>query len=198
MWEIRPRPMADCPNNTLPIVDAVWRRGKPRGVGGFDGLVKLAENRKCREHENCANRRRPTPTALVCCLVVLVGRIGVGHDQFAFENAFQSGQLSGHLLQSTGWAAKYDHLEADVVRQMSVQCRHHQVMVVVLHVHQLVAKLRPVVVVDQCQRARGVLRFPVPRLFRELIAQQLPNGFAASGKLLLLAITIELLEQVVF
>ncbi len=121
-----------------------------------------------------------------------------GHDQFALENALQSPQLGGDRLQPVRWSAQDDHLQAQVVGQMGVQRRNHQVMVLVLHGHQAFAELGAMMVVDQGQRARRIARLAGPRLTRERIAQQLPDRLAAGGKLPLLAVAIEGVEQVVF
>ena len=54
------------------------------------------------------------------------------------------------------------------------------------------------VIVDQRQRAGRILRVAQPGVLGERVAEQLADGLAAGGELLLRAVAIELFEQVVF
>ena len=107
-------------------------------------------------------------------------------------------KLRGDLPELGRWAAQHDHFQAQIVRQVGVQRGDDQFVVVVLQLHQVVAELRAVMVVDQRQRAGGVLRLARPSLLGKRVAEQLANGLAAGGELLLAAVAIELLQQVVF
>ena len=82
--------------------------------------------------------------------------------------------------------------------QMNVRRRDDQLRVIMLQIYQMIAKLWPVVIVDQGERPCYILRTGFPRSSRKKLSDQLPHRFAPRGKLLLLAIPIELRQQVPF
>lgn len=123
--------------------------------------------------------------------------LGRSHDQFAFEDTLEAAKLGGDVPQAFGRAPKDDYLEAEIVLQVGVQHRNDQVRVVVLQVHQLVTKLRPMVIVDQGECAGHLVRARFPSLMRQLVANELANRLAPRGKLLLLAIAVELIQEII-
>jgi hypothetical protein len=117
--------------------------------------------------------------------------MGTCHDEFTFVDSLQSFQAGRDPLQLAGRATQDNHFHANVVGQVGVQGGDDQVRVIVLQLNQLIPKLRAMVVIDQRERPGYLLvsRFPCPS--RERISDQLPDGFATSCKLLLLAILVE-------
>ena len=81
---------------------------------------------------------------------------------------------------------------------MDVHCGNDQLMVVMLQLHEAMAELRVVVIVDKRERACGIFRLAYPSVFGERVTEQLANGLATGGKLLLATITIKLIQQIVF
>jgi hypothetical protein len=128
----------------------------------------------------------------------LMFQLRVGHDQFALHDAFQPAELGGEFLQPRRPAAQDDHFQAQIMCQMGVHGGYHQVGVLVLQGGQMPPQLRPVVIVNQGQRAGGVTIVRLPGLGGQPFAEQLPDGFAAGGKLFFAAIMVKLSQQVFF
>ena len=101
-------------------------------------------------------------------------------------------------MQAPGLTSEHHHLQADVVAEVRVERGDDQLGVVVLEVHQPVAELGPVMVVDQRKSADHLARSRLPLPLGELVADQLADRLAPGGQLLLPAVAIELLQQLVF
>ena len=81
---------------------------------------------------------------------------------------------------------------------MDVQRGYDQFIVLMLQLQEALAELRVVVIVDKRECAGGIFRVAYPSVFGERVAEQLANGLATGGKLLLATITIKLIQQIVF
>ncbi len=122
----------------------------------------------------------------------------VGHHQFTLIDSLQPPQLGSHFLEACRRTAQHDHLQAEVVRKVDVQRGYDQFIVLMLQLQEALAELRVVVIVDKRERAGGIFRLAYPSVFGERVAEQLANGLATGGKLLLATITIKLIQQIVF
>ena len=122
----------------------------------------------------------------------------VGHHQFTFVDSLQAPQLRSHLLEVCRRTAQHDHLQAEVMRKVNVQRGYDQFIVLMLQLQEALAELRVMVIVDKRECTGGIFRLAYPSLFRERVAEQLANGLATGGELLLATVTIKLIQQIIF
>ena len=88
--------------------------------------------------------------------------VGARHNQFALVDSFQALQAGRDLLQLAGRTPQDNHLHANVVGQVGVHGGDDEVRVVVLQFHELVTKLRAMMVVDQREAPGHFMRTPTP------------------------------------
>lgn len=123
---------------------------------------------------------------------------GTRHHEFALEDPFKTAKLRSDFLETPCLSPQDNHFQAEVMLEVGMERGNHHVGIVVLEFHQLIAKLWAVVIVDERKRARHVLLFGLPCPPRQCVADQLSNGLAPRGKLLLPAEAIKLFQEIVF
>lgn len=92
------------------------------------------------------------------------------------QDALLFAQGVGHRADRTGSAAQHDRLGAQIVAQVDVGGGQHDIMMVVLRVHQFRAELSLMVVVHQSDGAQShliLLPFFLYEVFTQQIAQEL-------------------------
>lgn len=116
-----------------------------------------------------------------------------GDDQFALMDAFQSPQSGGNLPQLFGRTSEDDDFQAQVGCQMGVKSRDDQLRVIVLELHQLIPKLRAMVIVNERQGPGDIFRIFDPGPPGKRVMNQLPNSLAPRGKTFLPTKALKLL-----
>src|SRR5262245_48245524 len=116
---------------------------------------------------------------------------GIGDDQLSGADPLQAAKLRCKIAQHLCPPAQEDYLETVVVVQVDVTARDNDVRVFVLQLQQPIGQLGPMMVIDQSQRGGAFAGVGLPGFVREALAQELPDRFAARGKVIGVAIPIK-------